>query len=555
MSTIALRCLTSCALLCLLAGAAFAAPRIVNYDIAATITPETQWLKATARTDWETDVRAGQLQVALRTDLRITRLAGPDGAPLQYSRDAEGAVTVPLPTAIEAGSRFSLTFEYEGRVHGPMGGASGKRVWDHIGPEGTYVRFEAEWYPMIWGNRATADVALTVPEGWSAVTSGKLVRREGNTSTWHIAHATPGISFTAAPYVVKETTVGNLPVQSYLFPAHAGRADEFIQRCGEILALYNELYSPYPFEKFAIAEIPDLYGGGHGDQSFIMLQEHTFTQPFDTEFVGHEMAHNWWGGILTCTESEFLIEAFPTYSQALCRERLEGTEAFRRSMKDQAESVLMASLDPEKEVSCYKSDSGPLLYEKGSWILHMLRFLMGDAKWMAMVKGFVQDNQGRDVTCAQFQQACEEAYGGSLDWFFQQWLYGTGVPWVKAKITGFAGNTATVRLTQALVKGEAEEEDDTRAGAWQTTPSSFALPIELLLKCGGQEVRRQIWLRQPQQDVEVNVPAQPTEVIVDPDGWVLDHSKGLVGELDADMAGLEEELERELGDLGKTLPR
>lgn len=555
MSTIALRCLLCCALLCSWSCAAFSAPRITNYDIAAAISPETQWLKATARTEWETDVRTGQLEVALRTDLRITRLAGPDGNALRYNRNAEGAVTVPLAPPIEAGSRFSLTFEYEGKIHGPLGGASGKRVWDHIGPDGTYVRFEAEWYPMIWGNRATADVALTVPAGWSAVTSGKLARHEGNTFTWHIAHATQGISFTAAPYVVKETTVGALPVQCFVFPAHAGRAEEFMQRCGEILGLYQELYAPYPFEKFAIAEIPDLYGGGHGDQSFIMLQERTFTQPFDTEFVAHEIAHNWWGGIVTCAESEFLIEGFATYSQALCAERFQGKDAFRASMKSQAESVLMASLEPEKELSCYKSDSGPLLYEKGSWILHMLRFLMGDQKWMAMVKGFVQGNQGGDVTCAQFQQACEQAYGGPLDWFFQQWLYGTGVPWVTAKVTGFAGDTATVRLTQAFVKGEAEGKDDASAGAWQTTPSSFALPIELLLKCGGQEVRRQMWLRQPQQDMEVDVPAQPTEVVVDPDGWVLDHSKGLVGELDAEMAGLEEELERELGDLEKTLPR
>ncbi len=534
---------------------ACAAPRIANYDISATIEPESRWLRAAVRTDWETDVAADRLRFSLRPSLKITGLRGPEGAALEYNRDADGTVTLPLPAAMAAGARFSLILEYEGEIHGPLGGRSGRRVWDHIGSDGTYVRFEAEWYPMIWGDRATADVRLTVPQGWSAVTSGKLVSQEGRTFHWRIGHPTSGISFAAAQYSVSERLVGDLPLQCYLFGAHADRAEEFMSRCAEILAFYGEIYSPYPFEKFAIAEIPDLYGGGHGDQSFIMLQELTFTQPFDAEFVAHEMAHNWWGGILTCTESEFLIEAFPTYSQALWRERFQGRQAFTESMNRQAESVLMASWNPAEETSCYESDSGPLLYEKGAWILHMLRQLLGDEKWFSTVKAFVAGNQGRDVTCAQFQQACEQAYGDSLEWFFRQWLYGTGVPWVKARITGYDGKAATIALSQELVIGQERQGNDAQSVSWQTQPGGFFLPVEIALQCEGQQVRRRLWLTRSSQELRIDVPARPTAVVVDPDGWLLDHSKGLVGALDKEMAGLEAELERELGDLGAGVPR
>lgn len=522
--------------------------QITHYAITCEIEPARHWLKATA----EVDLRAihpefHALAFDLRPNLKISRLDVGEEKDLTYSRDKDGAVTVNLAQALTTGETRRMTVTYEGEINGPRGGANNQRVWDYIGPEGTYVRFEAGWYPQSEGDAATADVTIKVPTGWQAVSSGKLVSGADNAFHWRTDIPAMGLSFTAARYSLTEDRAGNIPLQCYTFPAHARRAQEYLRNCGEILALYEKLYGPYPFPKFAIAEIPDLYGGGHGDQSFIMLQARSFREPFDGEFVAHEMAHNWWGSSLMCTESEFMQEGFATYSQALYREHKSGKAALQKAMRAQAEAVLINSLDPAQEKSCYASDSGPLLYEKGAWILHMLRRLVGDDQWFATVQRFATGHAGQIVTCSQLQQAFEQAHGESLDWFLQQWLYGKGVPWVKGEVISAGPGAARVRLTQQLVKGEgqAAKTADPKQ-TWDTEPCNFRLPVDLALKHSGGTARQTVWLTQASQEFSLSVSGKVTGLTIDPDGWLLCHSKGLVGELDADMKNLEQELQREL---------
>ncbi|MBP8953166.1 MAG: hypothetical protein KBI47_12295 [Armatimonadetes bacterium] len=498
-------------------------------------------LDARVRVDWQVLQATGTLQFSLRRNLAVTALRDADtGAGLTYDRDEQGAVTVHLPARLAPGQRFSLQIEYSGEINGPRGGESGNRVRDYIGPEGTYVRFEAGWYPNVWGDSATARLRIAVPSGWTYLSSG---RRSEDGAAWEITHPVIGISFCAALYELHEDRAGRVPIQTYLFPKHRKRGPEFVREAADSLALLERLYGPYPFDKFALAEIPDLYGGGHGDQSFIMLQERTFTEPFDGEFVTHEMAHNWWGGLIACTETEFLAQGFATYSQALWREHIQGPHGLRQAMRSQAGAVLMHSMDPAKETSCFESDSGPLLYEKGAWILHMLRHIMGDEQWMSAVHQFARDNAGRAVKCRQFEAAMEAAYGQPLDWFFRQWLYGTGVPWVRAEVLGMVGNQARVRVTQVTV----QDADD--SGEWQTSPGSFRLPVELALETANGTVRHGLWLTGPQAELTISVPGPVTRLSVDPGCWLLDHSNGLVGKLSAEMGELERELGRELGTL------
>ena len=518
--------------------------RIVSYDIAAGIDPPSHGLSATAQVRWECPEPVGSVWFDLRPDLEISEITVGGGPALQYSRDSEGRVTLPLPAG--AGKSFTMSVSYAGVINGPRGGASNQRVWDYIGPEGTYVRFEAEWYPQVWGDMATADIRLTVPEDWTTLTSGQLVGQSGNEQQWRVSRPAAGLSFTAAQYVVAESRGGEIPIQCYTFERHRRRAAEFIEQCGEILALYQQLYGKYPFEKFAVAEIPDLYGGGHGDQGFIMLQERAFTGPFDTELVAHEMAHNWWGSLIQCTESEFLAEGFATYSQALWREHVEGPAGLQAAMREQAEPVLLASLEPEGEVSCFESESGPLLYEKGSWILHMLRHQVGDDRWLKTVRKFAEDHAGQVVTCRQFQAAFDQAYGEPLEWFFKQWLYGTEVPWVTGDVHSEGAGQVRARLHQRLIIGEGEPAADA-GGTWKTVPSQMKLRVDVAVDYRGGRAVRTFMMNLPDQDFIFGCPGEPTGLVIDPDCWLLDHSKGLAGELDGDMRKLQEELDRELG--------
>ncbi len=495
---------------------------IVHHDITATINPDDHTIAATAIVGWLAPVDVSSVSFDLRSNLKISKLAGPDGVALKYSRDEDGRVTVPLD---DPGESFDLTVEYDGEINGPRGGANNQRLWDYIGPEGTYVRFESSWYPQVWGDRATADIRLTVPEGWSAVTSGELVGQSGNEVHWHVSQPAAGLSFAAAEYTLAEDWVGDLPVRCYTFAKHKRRATEFIEQCKQILELYGELYGDYPFEKFAVVEIPDLYGGGHGDQGFVMLQESAFDGKLDTEFLAHEMAHNWWGSLILCTESEFLAEGFATYSQALWREHKEGAAGLREAMREQAESVLIHSLEPDEETSCFESESGPLLYEKGAWVLHMLRHQVGDTVWFKTVREFAEGHAGEVVTCKQFQGAFEEAHRKPLDWFFDQWLYGTGVPWVTGEVGAEGGGQVRVKLRQRMVTGEGDTDSLDLDKVWETAPGKLTLQIDLLVKLRRGETLRTVTMNLPEQDFIFNAGGEPTGLTIDPECRLLDHSK------------------------------
>jgi aminopeptidase N len=445
-----------------------------------------------------------------------------------------------------------MAVEYEGEVHGPKGGAGGQRVWDDIGPEGAYVRFESGWYPRIEGDAATADITLRLPDGWAAIANGRRISADNWTYHYRTDWPAAGLSFAAARYAVIGDQTGPVPVECFCFPQHEATARKLMEVCKGVLDAYGKLYGPYPFPTFAVAEIPHAYGGGHGDQGFIMLYEDAFAKPADEEFVAHEIAHNWWGGLLSCMESEFLIEGFASYSQALYREQTGGQTALQKAMREQAEAVLTASLG-DSPVSCFEADSGPLLYEKGAWVLHMLRRLVGDDAWFRTVRSFVDANVGQVVTCREFQQAFEEASKQDLEWFFQQWLYGSDIPWVRGTLTPLPGGKARVTLTQHLVKGEPPAEAADPQPVWDTEPSSLGLLVEIAVQSDRGEVRKTADMRGPTVEIELDAPGAK-DLTIDPDVWLLSYHRGLVGELDEDMQDLDRELQRELGDGSQVTP-
>ncbi len=529
-----------------------AAAQILNYDLRVEIIPAKHYLQATARVDWEVLQPTSRLEFHLRPNLEIKSLTDSEGQALRYDRDKDGAVSVRLPEALQAGTRPSLTLQYEGEIYGPRGGYRNRRLWDYIGKEGTYVRSESEWYPQVSGDTATADLKITAPADWLVVSSGQLVDVGERHFHWRTDTPAAGLSFAAAEYVLTESRAGKVPLRCYTFPQHASRAREFLDKAGQIIAFFEKLYGPYPFPKFSLAEIPDLSGGGHGDQSLVMLQAKTFRDSLDEEFLARELAYNWWGGQIICTESKFPVEGFATYSQALWREHTGRKAALQKAMKQQAEPVLRASLDSEGQKSCYASETGPLLYQKGSWILHMSRQLLGDEAWFRAVRKFATEHAGQVITVAQLREALEAGHGQSLEKFFQQWVYGTGVPWIKGAVVAGPGGKARVRLSQVFVAGKSKGE---AGAAWRTAPSSFDLLVDVVVKHEGGETRRTVRLTEPSADYEIAVPGKVTSLVIDPAEWLLDHSKGLTGELDQEMEALQKDLERELGEDVKGPPR
>ena len=213
------------------------------------------------------------------------------------------------------------------------------------------------------------------------------------------------------------------------------------------MQLFSEKVAPYPYEKLALIVGPTRYGGME-NSSAIVFTSSLFTPALNAKLsktfgipdsivnvVAHEIAHQWFGD--SVTESTWadlwLSEGFATYFAALFVQKYEGEEVFQQYMKSAADSVF----DYEKKqlIPIYDRDTEDLMkllnannYQKGSWVLHMLRLRLGDEAFFRGVRAYYESHKNATATTEDLRSAMERASGQKLQLFFARWIYGCGHP-------------------------------------------------------------------------------------------------------------------------------
>jgi hypothetical protein len=217
----------------------------------------------------------------------------------------------------------------------------------------------------------------------------------------------------------------------------------------QILEVMEELYGPYPYEKLDIAMMAPFQNFGQAPPSFVQLTGEAFMSPNTLEnkvgfnrldflhgFYSHEIAHQWWGHKIgfTADEDQWLSESFAEYSAGLFVLAYQGETAFKKKMEEWKEWARIG--DPHGSIAWSNRVSGTmagahrtgLIYNKGAYVIHMLRMLLGMDKYKKAMQTVFAKHGYMGVTTNEFQRACEEQAGYSLDFFFDQWFRGTGIP-------------------------------------------------------------------------------------------------------------------------------
>ncbi len=243
--------------------------------------------------------------------------------------------------------------------------------------------------------------------------------------------------------------------------------------------LFHSYFGPLPQSEVSISQ-QAFFNFGQSWPSLIYLPSLSFMTGTDRNtlgatgkgvdaFVGrvafHEMAHQWWGHLVgwESYRDQWLSEGFAEFSAALAVQHTEGWDAYAQVWQDARELITtkVRSNYPTYQVgpitrgwrlSTAKSPAAysVLAYSKGGFVLHMLRMLMWDpgnpqpdARFIAMMKDFTSSWAGKSPSTADFKQVVERhmvpamnATGdGKIDWFFDQWVYGTEVPRLKQSLT------------------------------------------------------------------------------------------------------------------------
>ncbi|HEV2111577.1 MAG TPA: M1 family metallopeptidase [Gammaproteobacteria bacterium] len=439
-----------------------------------------------------------------------------------FSHEAD-ILAVQFPTG-DAKAVHSLTITYSGADdrHGlRFSSGKGGRYVANFGMPYTAMH----WWPCFDSptfKAQSADIRITLPADMSAVSNGSLKDVKdlpGGLHRYHWSVAYPiypdVVSIAAADYTRLDGEYAGLGgshvlLQYYVFKGDAALAKSEFAAVPAVLKVYEELFGPYPFakEKYGIAEvaipsfrehqtIPSL-GEGLMDGSSPVWDLGTVSN-----VIAHDMAHQWFGNSLTPSSwsDVWLNEGFSTYAVALWHERDGGEEAYRDFMRflDTDDFSGSVYIKDEHDVS---SEFTSTTFNKGAWVLHMLRHVMGDQGFFAALHDYATANRYGRVDTGRWLAACEQHYGKSLDWFFEEWIYGEGEPLFR---TDWSQKDKILTLNIA----------QTQHG------QAFTLPVDVEIHTDQGVTRQRVWLRQRMQSVDLPVQGMVQTVVLDPDGWVL----------------------------------
>jgi hypothetical protein len=247
----------------------------------------------------------GPISIDLNSKARI--LAVEAGTAAVSHSFHSGRLSVALPAEVLAGT-LPLCISYEAVFDDPLPDDPvsfdnpGFGVTGTIFSRGAFLLPGAGWDPQIAGRAPSVLLEVSAPRGIVAVTAGRLVRHEdreaASLSVWEIDPLVEGLPLSAGPYVVRSRTQGRIPVYTYFLPETAHLSELYLEASASHIELYESLFGPYPFPKFAVVE--NFFPTGYGFPSYTLLGTSVIRLPFIPETsLKHEVAHSWWGnGVL-----------------------------------------------------------------------------------------------------------------------------------------------------------------------------------------------------------------------------------------------------------------
>ncbi|HEX6792193.1 MAG TPA: M1 family aminopeptidase [Candidatus Krumholzibacteria bacterium] len=474
------------------------------------------------------DGKHARFDYPVMSELSTSWMAGQEEA----SADDRLVVHLPTPLAREASAKIAVYYHGAPKIGlywiQPEKGLPDKRweVWSQGEGEDNRHWIPCNDYP---NEKATFEGRFRVPKGSFALSNGAMVEKKelGKQTEFYYKLDQPQTSYlimlAVSTYRVYETKWRDIPVQ-YVVPP--GTDDATILRGYGKTVDMMEFFSKttgidYPYAKYAQVVVQDyIYGGMENTSATVMnirtlYDERDALTHTEVNLVAHELAHQWWGDMLTCREWShmWLNEGFATYYAYLYKEHDEGVDSFRYKMRDAQNDVINADrTDPLPMVVDFynrkDTRNNANVYVKGASFLHMLRFLLGDALYHETIRQYGERFKFNVVETQDLMRVVKDVTGENLDWFFEQWVFLAGHP--DFKVTkSWDKATGTLALTV---------EQTQKTGGLVPV---FRVPVDIDVAWEGGSATRRVTIEEAKQTFYFSAPREPVMVLFDKDDWIL----------------------------------
>lgn len=381
----------------------------------------------------------------LYEELTIESIKDEKGNAIEFFQpDESNQVWVKL-TNPHKGQNSKLSITYNGKII--------KRMDNY-----TFIETSIEWYPT-YGNKQKSifDITFTVPDNYKLISIGNKMTEETKDgdiiSRWTVDYPIRNASFNIGPFSNSTSNRKDVPpITLHYLNSH--NKENVLTDIAQAYEFYSKLFGPLPLQTVNATEIPYLHGEAF--PGMLHLSWLTFESANNSgawqSFNAHETGHQWWGiGLDYKTyRDRWLSEGFTEYSSLMYLQMMLGdNKKFFEILKNTREKIIQTKKQRKSDgvdlcpismghrvasTTLTREDYQTVIYDKGAWVLHMLRNMllnlntMNEDGFKTIMKDFFTTYQGKSASTADFQKIVEKHVNQDVSWFFDQWVHGTDIP-------------------------------------------------------------------------------------------------------------------------------
>jgi aminopeptidase N len=493
--------------------------QVTYYHCVWDVDPAVRFIRGTVTSHFITSTSSNIISYDLASQLTVDSVYF-HGSKILFSRPTD-LLQINFPVNIPAGQKDSVTIFYKGIPPNTAFGSFNQ--FTHYGAPALWTLSEPygakDWWPCRNGvddKTDSIDIIISCPNSYRASSNGMLVNETDNgiTRTAFYKHRYPIasylVAFAVTNYVVLNHNVQlgavNLPMITYCYPENVSAFQQNTPKVLQQLSLFHQYFGSYPFinEKYGHTQFS--WGGGmeHQTNSFIISP--------DENLMAHELAHQWFGDKITCGSWQdiWLNEGFATYLSYFYFEKSDPANHINRlkSLNSSITNSPDGSVWVDDTTNVSRIFSSRLTYNKGAYLLHMLRWVLGDTLFFRGIRQYVNDPKlayGFART-SDLKRNLEQVSGKDLTEFFNDWFFNQGYPSYTVKWNQDFNNKVIISVSQTTSHPSA---------------NYFEMPLALKFKSGSQEKTIVVNNIKNNEFFSEQIGFKADTVIIDPEYWIL----------------------------------